>query len=185
MIPAHYLVIDIEATCCDQNSIPKHQFETIEIGAVMVNATALETVGEHQTFIRPVIRPKLTAFCTKLTSIGQNDVETAPLFADAIATLRRWAFSFDEFLFCSWGDYDRTQLGHECERNHVSYPFSRGHLNLKLAFREQQKLPRKLGMEEALRVAGVDLVGVHHRGIDDARNIARLLPWALGRKNIA
>jgi inhibitor of KinA sporulation pathway (predicted exonuclease) len=27
---------------------------------------------------------------------------------------------------------------------------------------------------------GLDLVGTHHRGIDDARNIARLLPYCLG-----
>ncbi|MDF2697512.1 MAG: Inhibitor of the KinA pathway to sporulation, putative exonuclease, partial [Labilithrix sp.] len=33
----------------------------------------------------------------------------------------------------------------------------------------------------ALEHAGLTLEGTHHRGIDDARNIARLLPWLLGR----
>ena len=32
----------------------------------------------------------------------------------------------------------------------------------------------------ALAQAGLPLAGTHHRGIDDARNIARLLPFALG-----
>ena len=31
---------------------------------------------------------------------------------------------------------------------------------------------------------GLPLVGTHHRGIDDARNIARLLPFALGRQRL-
>jgi len=36
-------------------------------------------------------------------------------------------------------------------------------------------------MDGALRRVGLPLVGTHHRGIDDARNIARILPFALGR----
>jgi inhibitor of KinA sporulation pathway (predicted exonuclease) len=48
----HILVVDLEATCCDLKSIPRHQMETIEIGAVMVNAANLEIVAEFQTFIR-------------------------------------------------------------------------------------------------------------------------------------
>jgi 3'-5' exoribonuclease 1 len=35
-------------------------------------------------------------------------------------------------------------------------------------------------MDGALRRVGLDLVGTHHRGIDDARNIARVLPYRLG-----
>ena len=72
----------------------------------------------------------------------------------------------------------------EMTEHRVSYPFSGGHLNLKVAFTEQQGLKKKFGMAEALKLAGIDLVGVHHRGIDDARNIARLLPHSLGRKRI-
>jgi inhibitor of KinA sporulation pathway (predicted exonuclease) len=35
-------------------------------------------------------------------------------------------------------------------------------------------------MAAALRRVGLPLRGTHHRGIDDARNIARLLPWIVG-----
>ena len=37
------------------------------------------------------------------------------------------------------------------------------------------------GMGAALRRVGLPLVGTHHRGIDDARNIVRLLRWTLER----
>jgi inhibitor of KinA sporulation pathway (predicted exonuclease) len=68
----HILVVDLEATCCDTKSIPRHQMETIEIGAVMVVRETLEIVDEFQTFIKPVRHPILTKFCLELTSITQS-----------------------------------------------------------------------------------------------------------------
>ena len=34
MPPGHYLVIDLEATCCDRGTIEREESEIIEIGAV-------------------------------------------------------------------------------------------------------------------------------------------------------
>ena len=39
-------------------------------------------------------------------------------------------------------------------------------------------------MAKALDLAGIKLEGIHHRGIDDAKNIARLMPYILGREKI-
>jgi inhibitor of KinA sporulation pathway (predicted exonuclease) len=36
-------------------------------------------------------------------------------------------------------------------------------------------LKKKLGMAQALSLLGIELEGIHHRGIDDARNIARIV----------
>jgi inhibitor of KinA sporulation pathway (predicted exonuclease) len=40
-------------------------------------------------------------------------------------------------------------------------------------------------MAQALQLAGLPLEGTHHRGIDDARNIAKLLPYILERKQLS
>ena len=40
-------------------------------------------------------------------------------------------------------------------------------------------------MGQALRRLGLRFEGPPHRGIDDARNIVRLLPYALGRMPVA
>ena len=53
MKPDKYLVIDFEATCCDQGTIPPDKMEIIEIGAVMVDAGDLKPVDEFQSFVRP------------------------------------------------------------------------------------------------------------------------------------
>lgn len=178
--PAYFLVIDVEATCDDRGAVPKHEMEIIEIGAVLVDGATLEAVEEHQSFVRPVRHPVLTPFCTALTTITQADVEGAPSFPEAIESLRRFIADRDA-LFSSWGDYDRQQFEHDAAIHLVALPFRGRHLNVKQRFSDALGEKKRYGMSGALRRVGLGLDGTHHRGIDDARNIARLLPWALGR----
>ncbi|MEP0914987.1 exonuclease domain-containing protein [Leptolyngbya sp. GB1-A1] len=84
----YYLVLDLEATCCNQDTIKRHQMEIIEIGAVMVEAQNLNVIEEFQTFIRPTRYPVLTEFCKSLTSITQEQVDQAPGYVEAIALLQ-------------------------------------------------------------------------------------------------
>jgi 3'-5' exoribonuclease 1 len=182
----YILVVDLEATCCDLKSIPRHQMETIEIGAVMVDRETLSIVDEFQTFVKPVRHPLLTDFCLQLTSISQAQVDTAPTFPEAIDLWQPWLKQFDRTIFGSWGDYDRKQFQQDSKQHHIDlpYPVSSNHVNLKERFSIAQELNKRYGMAQALNLAGVELVGTHHRGIDDARNISQLLPYILGRKTI-
>jgi 3'-5' exoribonuclease 1 len=182
----YFLVIDLEATCCDLKSIHRNEMEIIEIGAVMVNAKSLEIVSEFQTFIKPVRHPILTNFCTALTSITQDLVDTAPSFKEAIASLQSWLSNYHNVVFCSWGDYDRKQfiLDASYHRIELPYPIPTRHLNLKQLFTDNQALNKKFGMKTALELARIELTGTHHRGIDDAQNIAKLLPYSLGTLSI-
>ena len=182
----HILVVDLEATCCDLKTIPRHQMETIEIGAVMVDRDTLAIVDEFQTFIKPQRHPVLTDFCKQLTSIAQTQVDTAPTFPDAIDLWQVWLDRFDRTIFGSWGDYDRNQFQQDSKYHRIDlpYPVSSNHVNLKERFSIAQKLNKRYGMAQALNLAGIELVGTHHRGIDDARNISQLLPYILGKKSV-
>lgn len=179
-----YLVIDLEATCDDGGRVPRNESEIIEIGAVLVAHDTVQPIAEFQTFIRPVRHPELTAFCTQLTSITQADVADAPGFAEAIAALERFMVPHMRGgpppLFCSWGNYDKNQFAHDARHHGVRLPFGRDHLNLKQAFSDAMGTRKRFGMARALRRIDVPLDGTHHRGIDDARNIAKLLPYAVG-----
>lgn len=187
---ALYFVVDLEATCdLHQATISKYEMETIEIGGVLVDGETLEPIDEIATFVKPIRHPELTSFCRELTTITQDDVDGAPLFPEAIGMVRemleRHASSPDDILFCSWGDYDRNQLVQDARLHGISPPaFVGHHLNLKKRFSEALGLPKKLGMSGALAHVGLELRGTHHRGIDDARNIARLLPWSLERRTL-
>lgn len=179
--PASYVVIDVEATCDDGGRVPRHEMEIIEIGAVLVAAEGGAAVDEFQSFVRPVRHPVLTPFCTGLTSITQAEVDAAPGFPEAFARLAGWIRVHPApHVFCSWGDYDRTQFQRDCVFHGVPYALPARHVNLKQAFSDRRGIPKKLGMAAALAQAGLPLLGTHHRGIDDARNLARLLPFALG-----
>ncbi|HEY6877065.1 MAG TPA: 3'-5' exonuclease [Polyangiales bacterium] len=180
----HYLVIDLEATCDERHRIPREETEIIEIGAVMVDPESLLLTESFQTFVRPVIHPVLTPFCTKLTSIVQEQVAGAPPFAEAIELLRSF-IAGREVLFCSWGDYDRAQFAREAGRAQVALPLGERHFNIKQAFNQRIGDGKRRGVGQALSYAGLRFEGTAHRGIDDARNIARLLPYALGRVTMA
>lgn len=182
----HILVVDLEATCCDSKSIPRHQMETIEIGAVMVDTATLNIVDEFQTFIKPQRHPVLTEFCRQLTSITQSQVDTAPTFPEAIKLWQPWLSQFDKTIFGSWGDYDRKQFQQDSKHHRIDlpYPVSSNHINLKELFSTTQGLNKRYGMAQALNLVNIELAGTHHRGIDDARNISKLLPHILGRKTI-
>ncbi|MEZ4316825.1 MAG: 3'-5' exonuclease [Myxococcota bacterium] len=174
-----YLVIDLEATCDSPHNFPREQTEIIEIGAVVARADGT-VERELQTFVKPRLHP-ITPFCTELTSIRPEDVADAPDFPAAIGLLGRFVREQSEpLLFCSWGAYDRNQLRRQAEKANVRLPLGRDHLNLKEAF-QAAETGRRRGLGSALARAGLAFEGTAHRGIDDARNIARLLPYCLGQ----
>ena len=179
----HLIVVDLEATCDNAGAVPRHEMETIEIGAVALDAGSMDPVDEFQSFIKPVRHPYLTDFCKQLTSIQEAEVDAAERFPQVAGRLSQWLDGFPKPVFCSWGDYDRKQLQQDCRFHDIANPMPADHFNLKRLFSEQLGTQKRFGMGGALRKMGFPLVGTHHRGIDDARNIARLAPFCLGKDN--
>jgi inhibitor of KinA sporulation pathway (predicted exonuclease) len=167
--------VDVEATCSDIGEVPREEMEIIEIGAVVQCARMLEIVSEFETCVRPVRHRELTEFCTELTGIAQSEVDAAPPFAEAIGAFESWMSGYGDSLFCSWGDYDRNQFLQDCSYHGIAYPFRSGHLNVKAEFSLSMNLKKKYGLGDALRHLGLRFEGSPHRGLDDARNIARIV----------
>ncbi len=93
----------------------------------------------------------------------------------------RQQYRSDERLFASWGDYDRAQFQRNCRTYDLKYPFGPTHLNVKNLFSISLGLKRELGLDEACQRLGLTMEGQHHRGVDDAWNIARILCTLLSR----
>ena len=165
-------MVDVEATCWDQPR-PRERTEIIEIGAVRIGGD-LAVVDEFASFVRPVVEPKLSAFCTDLTSITQTDVDAADPFSMVFRSFLDWIGEGDRRL-CSWGFYDVGQFQLDCARHGMVFPddFEARHLNLKTEFAAWQRIKR-CGLAAALAHLEVPLVGTHHRAIDDARNTATI-----------
>jgi len=167
-----YIVVDLEATCWSENQTPE-RMEIIEIGAVELPSSTLKAEREFQSFVRPLSEPQLSDFCCRLTKITQVEVDTAPLFPVVFEKFVSWIGDAD-FTLCSWGNYDLEQFRLECRRHGVTFPRKLGvHINLKAAYSRVFGQSRS-GLMSAMKQQGLQPIGIHHRGIDDARNIARL-----------
>lgn len=168
------LIVDIEATCWDVKPPPAgQQSEIIEIGLCLYDLSEDHVYGKRSILVKPVVS-EISEFCTRLTSITSQQVEQDGIeFYDACAIL------FEEYLahktlWASWGSFDRKLFRKQCRRMGLSHPFGRKHMNLRKVF-GQCNGHRPVGMIEALGIAGLEFRGRHHRGHDDAWNIALLL----------
>lgn len=176
------LVIDLEGTCDEPK--PKFDHEIIEIGLAIVNPKAGTIVSKEQTFVVPTTS-WVTPFCTKLTTIKPEDVTRtngARSFKEACAWLEKHGSK--NRVWASWGDYDRTMFERQCKREGVAYPFGPSHINIKTLFALFEGLDRGIGTKEAVEYMKLQWYGTHHRGIDDAINIANILLELVKKYNL-
>ena len=141
--------------------------------------------GEFRTYVRPTVNETLTAFCTELTGIQQAQVDGGPQFGEALsahtAWLRRHGIAVEgveghSVAFVTCGDWDLqkmlpAQLGLIGGR--VPQHF-RQWVNVKHVFKHVFKHNPK-GMVGMLERLGLTLEGRHHSGIDDCRNISKVV----------
>ncbi|HHW94658.1 MAG TPA: exonuclease domain-containing protein [Mogibacterium sp.] len=167
----NYIVLDLEATCEENNR--NFSNEIIEIGAVRIDEN-FDIISTYNEFIKPKINPVLTDFCKQLTTITQEDVDNARAFPEVIEHFMNWAdINSGEYLLCSWGYYDRKQLVKNCELYRLDSSWIDKHISLKHQFGTIRN-ERPCGMAKALNKLNIPLEGTHHRGIDDAKNIAKI-----------
>ncbi len=167
-----YVIVDLEATCWEKGTSPD-RMETIEIGAVFLESASGPASREFARFIKPVVEPNLSEFCQQLTTIQQEQVNSADYFWNVFPQFVEW-IGPEPFILSSWGVYDLNQFRRDCERHKMQLPESfQRHINLKQDFAQILDV-KKCGMSTALELLNLSLEGTHHRGIDDARNIARI-----------
>jgi inhibitor of KinA sporulation pathway (predicted exonuclease) len=170
-------VVDIESTCWERDPPRGQTSEVIEIGIsviAMYGTPKRQIVASESIVVLPT-RSEISEFCTKLTSLTPEFVKKNGIpFKDAMQILKDKYGAFER-VFASWGDYDRRQIERQCRDERVPYPFGPTHLNVKNLFSLRQGLQREIGVENALASLGNKFEGRPHRGIDDSKNIARLL----------
>ncbi len=175
----NYVILDLEATCWERGTQPS-RMETIEFGAVELDRVTLEPRREFSRFVRPIVEPLLSEFCTKLTGITQKDVEHAPMFPEVFGEFLTW-LGDGAITLCTWGNYDIRQLKIDCRRYGVLFPYRlENYLNLKKMFAAAHGI-KPCGMKRALQILNIQLDGRHHRAIDDVRNIAKVAATILAK----
>lgn len=179
----YYAVLDFEATCEHDHSMK--DVEIIEFPTVIIDRRSGRVIDEFRMYSKPVINPVLTNFCKTLTGIRQEQVDTAPKFEIVYEAWREFMKQYPNSLFITCGDWDfesmlPRQLGYEAKHSEYST-----WCNIKILFsrflakhppHKINKKRRKLfGMDMMLRIMGLELEGWHHCGLDDSRNIAKIV----------
>ncbi|MEL7532849.1 MAG: 3'-5' exonuclease [Bacteroidota bacterium] len=174
-----YIVLDLEASCWRERGHKKPS-EIIEIGAVAIDSQG-NILDEFAHFVRPQLHPILSPFCTELTSITQADVDQAQDFPAVLQSFTDWIDLSQPYLLCSWGFYDRNQLEKDCKLHQLETTWLSPHISVKHQYTQIAAAKKHMGMARALKHENLPLLGTHHRGIDDARNIAQIFIRHLGK----
>lgn len=168
------VVVDIEATCWEGNPPRGQESEIIEIGACLLDPDDTSRSGRTSILVKPE-RSTVSEFCTGLTTITQEMLDEDGIsFAEACDTLRN-GLRTPRRVWASYGDYDRTMFEKQCKTRSVPYPFGRTHINVKALAGFAHAGRTEFGLDKAMRMMLLQMEGTHHRGVDDAWNIAVVL----------
>ena len=169
----NFIIYDLEATCWEGE--PDHLVqETIEIGAIRMNYYG-EILGTFNQFIKPLLNPRLSYFCTELTTIEQIKIDRSKKFPEVIDDFQDWAeMDFEDYLLCSWGSFDKKMFIQDCELHELECDWVEKHINLKKQYHDLKRLRKTRGLKYSVEKEGFEFEGIHHRGISDAENLAKI-----------
>lgn len=182
-------VLDFEATCWNQNDSFKGAPEIIEFPCVLYDVRSKKCLSEFQQYVMPIEKPRLSSFCTSLTGIQQQQVNSGMPIGTCLMIFKKWLkekeitynISFNSqdcvnrSIFCTWSNWDLgICLKNECKRKRISVPdIFKAWIDLRELYQEHY-LRRPKGLYGALQELGMDFEGRQHCGLDDARNTAKL-----------
>ncbi|KAG2349386.1 hypothetical protein BDR05DRAFT_985934 [Suillus weaverae] len=176
-------------------------------------ACQLEIVDEFRSFVKPTWRPQLSQFCTDLTGITQAQVNSAPTFQKVLKMFARFLAyhglidpkngrPVQRFCWCSDGPFDvRDFVVKQCFISKAPMPlWLKGDvLDVRRVVSVWAVAPgnpdtttnslarshiRSLNIPQQLQALGLPAFqGRLHSGIDDTRNIARVMT-ELARRGI-
>jgi inhibitor of KinA sporulation pathway (predicted exonuclease) len=176
------LVVDLECTCWDSNAghkpPPGEVQEIIEVGIAVLDVKTRQRTAKESIIVKPQYST-ISPFCTQLTTLTQKDVDAGIPLVDACKIIST-KYNAREKVWASYGEFDRKHFTKECTAKGLEYPFGFNHINVKNWAALKYKLQKEYGMDRMLEFLKIPLEGTHHRGVDDAWNIALILASILG-----
>ncbi|CAM8951940.1 unnamed protein product [Rhodiola kirilowii] len=177
----HFLVLDLEG-----------KVEILEFPVLMISATSLEVVDFFHRFVRPteMSEQRIAEYIDgKYGKFGVDRVwhDTAIPFKEVIEQFEGWlahhqlwskesGVGLNQAAFVTCGNWDlKTKVPQQCKVANMELPkYFMEWINLKDVFLNFYKRTAT-GMMPMLRQLQIPQLGSHHLGIDDTKNIARVL----------
>jgi 3'-5' exoribonuclease 1 len=169
----NYIVLDLEATCW-MGRPPKGINEIIEIGAIKVNEYG-EVLGQFSSLVKPVVNPRISGFCTKLTGIRQNQLNTADTFDKVVEKFRDWiSEEGDDYVLGSWGSNDKGFLWSDCRLHKIDTDWLEPFIDLRQQYLGITKSMKKSNLKYIVEREGFEFEGNEHSAYTDAYNTAKV-----------
>jgi 3'-5' exoribonuclease 1 len=123
----------------------------------------------------------LSKFCIHLTGITQLQVDSAETFPNVLNEVNQWLISKElgttyKYVIATDGPWDfENFLNLQCQQSVLQYPYwGRRWVDVRKMFANWFNV-RRCGIEKMLHYLGLEFEGKQHCGLDDARNISRIL----------
>ncbi|KAG2392048.1 hypothetical protein C9374_013533 [Naegleria lovaniensis] len=185
-------VLDFEAVFSeDCKTNRNYDMEIIEFPSVLLeyeSSNKLRVVDQIQNYVQTRRIPKLNSECTALTGITQEMVNSGVTFEEALKLHTEWLSkhlngeepSSSNVLMATCGDWDlKTMIPHQVFHEKKCIPLVKSHLsqwcNVKDVYGRFMQKQKVNGMLTMLNGLNLELEGKHHSGIDDCKNIARVI----------
>ncbi|XP_055602959.1 ERI1 exoribonuclease 2 [Uranotaenia lowii] len=189
----YLVVMDFEATCWSTTTKGSWKTnEIIEFPAVLLNLNTGQLEAEFQQYVMPVENPRLSEFCTNLTGIQQDQVDAGVSLASCLLLFTKWLTQIlserglvlpksdrnnpaGNVAFATWSDWDLGAcLSKECTRKKINKPaYFDQWIDVRAIYRKFYQ--RQSSFSDALAQQGLQFEGRPHCGLDDAKNLARLI----------
>ncbi|ELT98134.1 hypothetical protein CAPTEDRAFT_225969 [Capitella teleta] len=177
----YFLVLDFEATCDDKVQVDPQ--EIIEFPVLKVNAKTFEVESTFHQYVEPRVHKQLSPFCVELTGIIQDMVDGQQHLEAVLGDFQKWMQDEGllnegvKFIFVTCGDWDlKKMLPSQAKYFDIAYPdHMKSWINIKRPFTDVVGQYPKNDMMEMLQKLNIAHTGRHHSGIDDCKNIAKIL----------
>ncbi|KAG9447776.1 hypothetical protein H6P81_013904 [Aristolochia fimbriata] len=177
----YLLVLDLEG-----------KVEILEFPVVMIDAKTMNYVDFFHRFVRPVemSENRINEYIEgKYGKLGVNRVwhDTAIPFTNVLEQFEDWIIhhrlwkkeagrSLCRAAFVTCGNWDlKTKVPEQCKVSHIKIPpYFMEWINLKDIYLNFYRR-KAMGMRSMMNQLGIPLMGSHHLGIDDTKNIAKVV----------
>ncbi|WOL14179.1 hypothetical protein Cni_G22959 [Canna indica] len=177
----YLLVLDLEG-----------KVEILEFPVVMIDAKSMDFIDSFHRFVRPtgMSEQRINEYIEgKYGKLGVDRVwhDTAIPFKEVLGEFEQWLNNHDLWVkeqggllnraaFVTCGNWDlKTKIPEQCKVSKIKTPsYFMEWINLKDIYLNFYKR-RATGMMTMLRELDIPILGSHHLGIDDTKNITRVL----------
>ena len=139
--------------------------EIIQIGAVKLNEK-LETIGEFDLLIKPVIYKRINPYVKRKTNIKTSQVVQGTPFIKAIESFNSWIGN--DYVLCSWGHDDILALRGNCLFfGFDSLSFNK-FINIQKIYMNLRSLTKQPSLESVVEGLEIEIDSPFHDALSDA-----------------